>query len=76
MRSTGGAAMSERYSIHPEAKARQLNYFIGQLNTCLVDEPGDSGKPVDKTEQVYWEQMFASLYRLLDENQRQSKVRH
>ena len=55
MRSTGGAAMSERYSIHPEAKARQLNYFIGQLNTCLVDEPGDSGKPVDKTEQVYWE---------------------
>ncbi len=72
----GGAAMSERYSIHPETKARQLDYLIEQLNACLVEEPGRSDKLEDEIKLAYWAQMIASLYQGLEHNERRAKARH
>jgi len=68
--------MSERYSIHPETKARQLDYLIEQLNDRLAEEPGRSGKLEDEIKRAYWAQMISSLYRGLEENERRAKVRH
>ena len=68
--------MSVQYSIHPETKARYLDYLIEQLNTRLLEEPGRSGKPEDEIERAYWAQLIASLYRGLKDNERRAKVRH
>jgi len=72
MRSTGGAAMSERILVRPEAKARQVDYLVEHLNARLLEEPGSE----DEVKRAYWAQMIASLYRGLEENERRAKPRH
>jgi len=72
MRSTGGAAMSERILVRPEAKARQVDYLIEHLNARLLEEPGSE----DEVKRAYWAQMIASLYRGLEENEQRAKLRH
>ena len=72
MRSTGGAAMSERILVRPEAKARQVDYLVEHLNARLLEEPGTE----DEVKRAYWAQMIASLYRGLEENEQRAKLRH
>jgi hypothetical protein len=76
MRSTGGAAMSERWLVNPLAKARYLNYLIEHLNMRLLEEHGRGGKPEDEIKRAYWAQTITSLYRGLEHHERQARGRH
>ena len=72
----GGAAMSERWLVHPKAKARYLDYLIDELNTRLLEENGRGRKLEDEIKRAYCAQMIASLYRGLEHNERHARGRH